>query len=318
MNGRAHRTSEPVNTYAKSQLQDTDARTRVSPDFFHTAALVGPALAVVAALFGGGLGLGLTQSLGYLPAAGMHAMSLSHFANIIKDPDFLQSLGLTLYISLTSTIIAAGISVIMAVFLLSLSAKNRLVHFIFQIPLTVPHLVIAVAVIFMLTPTGLLSRIAVKTGLIHSSAAFPLLVNDRWGIGMILAYVWKEVPFITLMILSVLRRSGAELLEVGRTLKAGRWQRFRYITLPTIFPSLGAAGLIVFAYTFGAFEVPFLLGRTYPTMQPVWAYKKYSDVDLLARPEGIATGLIIAAVVVVAIVCSQMLIQTARRRGVIL
>jgi len=53
-------------------------------------------------------------------------------------------------------------------------------------------------------------------------------------------------------------------------------------------------------------------------MLPVWAYKNYSDVDLLARPEGIATGLIIAAVVVVAIVCSQMLIQTARRRGVIL
>jgi len=307
-----------VNTYAKSQLQDTDARTRISPGFIHTAALVGPALAVVAVLFGGGLGLGLTQSLGYLPAAGMHSISLSHFADILKDPDFLHSLALTLYISLTSTVIAAGISVMMAVFLLSLSARNRLIHFIFQVPLTVPHLVIAVAVIFMLTPTGLLSRIAVKAGLLQSSAAFPLLVNDRWGIGMILAYVWKEVPFITLMILSVLRRSGAELLEVGRTLKAARWQRFRYITLPTIFPSLGAAGLIVFAYTFGAFEVPFLLGRTYPMMLPVWAYKNYSDVDLLARPEGIATGLIIAAVVVVAIVSSQMLIQAARRRGMIL
>jgi putative spermidine/putrescine transport system permease protein len=299
-------------------LQDTDARTRTSPGVIQTAALVGPALAVVAVLFGGGLGLGLTQSLGYLPAAGMQTLSFAHFVNILEDPDFLQSLGLTLYISLTSTVIAAGLSVAMAVFLLSLSARNRLIHFIFQIPLTVPHLVIAVAVIFMLTPTGLLSRIVVKLGLLDSSANFPLLVNDRWGIGMIATYVWKEVPFITLMILSVLRRSGAELLDVGRTLKAGRWQRFRYITLPTIFPSLGAAGLIVFAYTFGAFEVPFLLGRTYPMMLPVWAYKNYSDVDLLARPEGIATGLIIAAVVVAAIVCSQILIQTARRRGMIL
>jgi putative spermidine/putrescine transport system permease protein len=299
-------------------LQDTDARTRTSPGVIQTAALVGPALAVVAVLFGGGLGLGFTQSLGYLPAAGMQTLSFAHFVNILEDPDFLQSLGLTLYISLTSTVIAAGLSVAMAVFLLSLSARNRLIHFIFQIPLTVPHLVIAVAVIFMLTPTGLLSRIVVKLGLLDSSANFPLLVNDRWGIGMIATYVWKEVPFITLMILSVLRRSGAELLDVGRTLKAGRWQRFRYITLPTIFPSLGAAGLIVFAYTFGAFEVPFLLGRTYPMMLPVWAYKNYSDVDLLARPEGIATGLIIAAVVVAAIVCSQILIQTARRRGMIL
>ena len=307
-----------MNADVQTLPQDTDARTRISPGPLKTAALVGPALTVVAILFGGGLGLGLIQSLGYLPAAGMQSMSFTHFANVFGDPDFLQSLALTLYVALTSTIIAAGLSIVMAVFLLSLSAKNRLIHFIFQIPLTVPHLVVAVAMVFMLTPAGLLSRIAVKIGLIGSSAAFPLLVNDRWGIGIILTYVWKEIPFITLMILSVLRRSGTELLEVGRTLKAGRWQRFRYITLPTIFPSLGAACLIVFAYTFGAFEVPFLLGRTYPMMLPVWAYKNYSDVDLLARPEGIATGLIIAGVVVVAIVCSQVLTQTARRRGMVL
>ena len=307
-----------MNADVQTLPQDTDARTRISPGPLKTAALVGPALTVVAILFGGGLGLGLIQSLGYLPAAGMQSMSFTHFANVFGDPDFLQSLALTLYVALTSTIIAAGLSIVMAVFLLSLSAKNRLIHFIFQIPLTVPHLVIAVAMVFMLTPAGLLSRIAVKIGLIGSSAAFPLLVNDRWGIGIILTYVWKEIPFITLMILSVLRRSGTELLEVGRTLKAGRWQRFRYITLPTIFPSLGAACLIVFAYTFGAFEVPFLLGRTYPMMLPVWAYKNYSDVDLLARPEGIATGLIIAGTIVVAIIFSQLLTRAAKRRGVVL
>ena len=312
------RTSQYVNAGAKTLPQDANARTRTNPGLLTIGRMVGPALAVVGILFGGGLGLGLIQSLGYLPAAGMHSMSLTHFANVFADPDFLQSLLLTLYVSLTSTVIAAGLSIVAAVFLLALSAKNRLVHFIFQIPLTVPHLVIAVAMVFMLTPTGLLSRVMVKLGLIDSSAAFPLLVNDRWSIGIILTYVWKEIPFITLMILSVMRRSGAELLEVGRTLKAGRWQRFRYITLPTIFPSLGAACLIVFAYTFGAFEVPFLLGRTYPMMLPVWAYKNYSDVDLMARPEGIATGLIIAGVVVVAVVCSQVLTQTARRRGVVL
>jgi putative spermidine/putrescine transport system permease protein len=313
-----HIASNILNSDARRPLPAADARTRISPGFWTIGKMVAPALSVVAALFGGGLALGLIQSLGYLPAAGLKSLSLEHFSNILGDPDFLQSLMLTLYVALSSTAIAGAISIAMAIFLLSLSEKNRLVHFIFQIPLTVPHLVIAVAMVFMLTPTGLFSRVVVKLGLIDSSAAFPLLVNDRWGIAIILTYVWKEIPFITLMILAVLRRSGVELLEVGRTLKAGRWQRFRYITLPTISPSLGAAGLIVFAYTFGAFEVPFLLGQTYPMMLPVWAYKNYSDVDLLARPEGIATGLIIAAIIVIAIVSSQLLTQTARRRGVVL
>jgi putative spermidine/putrescine transport system permease protein len=132
---------------------------------------------------------------------------------------------------------------------------------------------------------------------------------------MIAAYVWKEVPFITLMTLSVLGTTGIELLEVGRTLKAGPWQRFRFITLPTIFPSLSAAALIVFAYTFGAFEVPFLMGRTYPMLLPVWAYKSYSDVDLMARPEGIATGLVIAAVISVTMFLAHAILGYSRRWG---
>jgi putative spermidine/putrescine transport system permease protein len=303
---------------AKQKKSAVDARTRTSPGAWTTAKLVTPALLVVIVLFGGGLILGFFQSLGHLPAAGMDVLSFKHFANVISDPDFFRSLFLTFYIALTSTMIAAAISIVMALVLTSLSERHRIIHFIFQIPLTVPHLVIAVAVVFMMSPTGLFSRLALKLGLIEASSAFPLLINDRWGIGIMLAYVWKEIPFITLMILAVLRNTGVELLEVGKTLKAGRWQRFRYIILPTIYPSLGAACLIVFAYTFGAFEVPFLLGRTYPMMLPVWAYKNYSDVDLLARPEGIATGLIIAAVVIVSIVLSQILTQTARRRGVVL
>jgi len=310
--------SDSLKTDARRPLQDTNARTRPAPGFTTIAKMISPALVVVVLLFGGGLGLGLIQSLGHLPAAGLKSLSFKHFFNVVGDPDFVRSLMLTLYVALSSTAVAAAVSMVMAIFLLSLSEKSRLIHFIFQIPLTVPHLVIAVAMVFMLAPTGLLSRVIVKLGLIDSSAAFPLLINDRWGIGIILTYVWKEIPFITLMILSVLRRSGVELLEVGRTLKADRWQRFRYITLPVISPSLGAACLIVFAYTFGAFEVPFLLGQTYPMMLPVWAYKNYSDVDLLARPEGIATGLIIAGIIVVAIVFSQLLTQAARRRGVVL
>ena len=307
-----------MNTYSKSLSTHTDARTRESPGFMSTSLLVGPALLVVLVLFGGGLALGLIQSLTQLPTTGIDSLTFEHFANVLSDPDFLNSLMLTLYISATSTAIAAALSIILALVLVSLLEKYRLVHFIFQIPLTVPHLVIAVAVVFMLSPTGFFSRLAIKFGLIESSAAFPLLINDRWGVGIIMAYVWKEIPFITLMILSVLRHTGVELLEVGRTLKAGPWQRFRYIILPTISPSLGAACLIVFAYTFGAFEIPFILGQTYPMMLPVWAYKNYSDVDLLARPEGIATGIIIAGVIILAIVLSQTLIQAARRRGTVL
>ncbi|MGB5984629.1 MAG: ABC transporter permease subunit [Desulfobacterales bacterium] len=278
--------------------------------------LLGPAVLGVALLFGGGVLMALLQGLGYLPGAGMAELSWIHFQRIFADPDFSRSLGLTFYIAGVSTLVAGCGGVATALALNSLAARSRWLHFVFQIPLTVPHLVIAVAVLFMLSPAGLFSRAAQTLGLIHGPGQFPLLVNDPYGIGIMVTYVWKEIPFITLMVFAVLGNTGRELLEVGRTLKAGPWQRFRYITLPTIFPSLAAASLIVFAYTFGAFEVPYLLGRTHPLLLPVQAYKQYSDVDLMARPEGIATGLIIALVVVGCILLAQALTWTARSRGV--
>jgi putative spermidine/putrescine transport system permease protein len=295
-----------------------DARTRQGPGPLPLVLMLLPALTVVVVLFGGGLLLGVLQALGHLPGAGLRQLTGAHFSRILTDPDFFLSFGLTLYVSIVATLLAAGLSVVAALALNRMARRYRLVHFVIQIPLTVPHLVIAVAVLFMLSPAGLLGRAAVAVGLIQAPSEFPLLVNDRWSIGIILAYVWKEIPFITLMLLAVLHNAGRDLLDVGRTLKAGAWQRFRYITLPTIFPSLGAAALIVFAYTFGAFEVPYLLGRTYPMTLPVWAYKHYSDIDLVARPEGIATGILIAGVVAVAVVTAQALTRAARKKGIVL
>ncbi len=295
-----------------------DARTRRVAGRGRLAAMLLPALMAVVGLFGGGLFLGILQGLGHLPGAGLSRLSATHFSRVWSDPDFFTSFGLTLYIAAVSTLVAAVISVVAALALSRLVNRYRAVHFVFQVPLTVPHLVIAVAVLFMISPAGLLARVAAAAGLIQAPADFPLLVNDRWSIGIILTYVWKEIPFITLMLLAVLQNAGRELLDVGRTLKADAWQRFRHIVLPTIFPALGAASLIVFAYTFGAFEVPYLLGRTYPMTLPVWAYKHYSDIDLLARPEGIATGILIAGMVAAAVVTAQALTRAARKKGIVL
>lgn len=292
-----------------------DAGTGQKTSLLRLVSLLGPALVTILVLFGGGLALGLLQALGYLPSLGFSTLSLQHFTHVLQDPDFGKSLRLTLYIATTSTLIAAMVSVLLALSLIRWAADSRAVHFILQVPLTVPHLVIAISFILLLAPAGMLSRLFSSLSLMTSPAEFPLLVNDGWGIGILTVYIWKEIPFITFMLLSVLKNMGKELLEAGATLNASRLQRFTHIILPVIAPSLGAACLIVFAFTFGAFEVPYLLGRTYPLALPVWAYKSYSDIDLLARSEGITIGLIIAGIVIIAIFLSQILLHFGRKRG---
>ena len=166
--------------------QDADARTRTGPGFTVLAVLLSPALLMVLVLFGGGLFLGGVQSLGYLPSAGLTGYSLKHFNHIISDPDFLKNLGLTLYISSVSTVIAAGLGIAAALGMTGYRPTRRLFDFVFQIPLTVPHLVVATAVIFLLAPSGLISRALVVIGLIDGPGQFPLMTNDPWGVGIII------------------------------------------------------------------------------------------------------------------------------------
>src|SRR5438045_8808904 len=98
------------------------------------------------------------------------------------------------------------------------------------------------------------------------------------------------------MILALLVRLGDEYEIVARTLGATPWQRLRHVTLPLIAPAVVSASLIVFTFVFGAFEVPFILGRPYPSMLAVVAQRRFMSTDLADRPGSIAVAVLIALI----------------------
>ncbi len=256
--------------------------------------LLAPALVVIGVLFSGGIVAALVQSLGYMPAVGQTEISFAAYREVLGDKDFLNSLLLTLYVAGAST----GISTVLAVLaaLALRRSSGRISAVVFQLPITIPHLVAAVGIALVVSQTGLGARLAAALGLIGEPRQFPALLYDRYSIGIILTYVWKETPFIALVVLASLRGVAGELEEVARTLGAGAWQRFWYVVFPVISPGIVAASLIVFAFTFGAFEVPFLLGKSYPAILPVTAYNEYRGLDLAARPVAMAINILIALV----------------------
>jgi putative spermidine/putrescine transport system permease protein len=256
--------------------------------------LLAPAMLVLGGLFAGGLYAALVQSLGYFPVIGMTEVSLDAYREVLGSRDFLDSLLLTFYVAGGSTILATVLAVLAALALRH--GSGRMVSVVFQVPITIPHLVAAVGIALVVSQTGLGARLAAALGLIGEPAEFPALLYDRYSIGIILTYVWKEVPFIALVVLAGLRGVAGELEEVARTLGANAWQRFWYVVFPVIAPGIVAASLIVFAFTFGAFEVPFLLGRSYPTILPVMAYDEYRSVNLTDRLAAMAINVLIALV----------------------
>ena len=263
---------------------------------FRVFVMLAPALVVIGGLFVGGLVLALAQSLGYFPAGGENAFTFRHYQALLFDEEFLQSLLLTFVLASVATIISAGLGLALALALREVAGRHRFVGVLLQIPLAMPHLVVGVILINFIAPSGFIARLAFAVGLISLPADFPLLTNDAYGFGIISAYVIKETPFIALMTLAVLLRTGQEYELAARTLGANRRQRLRYVTLPLVAPAVVSSALLVLAFIFGAFEIPFLLGRTYPAMLSVVAQRRFTSVNLSERPDALAVAVCLALV----------------------
>tara|TARA_R100000005_G_C5001819_1_gene209128 strand:- start:5182 stop:6039 length:858 start_codon:yes stop_codon:yes gene_type:complete len=256
--------------------------------------MLAPAVLIIAGLFLGGLLLGVIGSLGYMPFIGRSDWSFDAYRDIVTSERFYHSFLLTFHIAFTSTIIASAIAMGAALVLRRSFFGRRAIQFLFHLNLTVPHLVGAIGIVYLFSQSGFFARLAHEFHLIARPADFPALVYDPFAIGIILQYVWKEVPFIGLILLANMQSLSHDYEAVARSLGASRWQSFRHVLLPLLSPGLLAAAMIVFAFTFGAYEIPALLGQNYPAALPVLAYQAFTDTDLNARPAALAMAMVIA------------------------
>jgi putative spermidine/putrescine transport system permease protein len=258
--------------------------------------LLAPALVVLGGLFLTGLGLTLLRSFGYVPGLGETQLGLDAYAVILTSPGFLSSLALSLWIATASTVLAAALALASVLLLRQTFPGRALVSFLFQLNLTVPHIVGAIGILYLFSQSGVFARLAFAAGLIGAPADFPALTHDPHAIGIILVYVWKELPFITLILLANLQTLGEDHEAVARSLGASRWQSFRHVLLPMLAPGLLTASALVFAFAFGAYEVPLVLGAHAPKALPVLAWQANTDTDLATRPEAMAMAVVISLI----------------------
>ena len=273
-----------------------------------------PALILVTVLFGGAVVLALLRSFGLLAFGASTGPSLDAYRQLFADPEFGRSLLLTLYVAVVSTTLAVTLGIGAALVLRRLVRGRRLATTLFQLNLPIPHVIGAVAILALLGQSGLLSRVATQTGIIDGPGSFPAMVFDPFAIGVIAQYVWKEVPFVGIVALAILHASGTDLEEAAQTLGASPWQRLRHVLLPLLLPGVLSASVIVFAFTFGTFEVPLLLGRSFPAVLPVLAHQRYTDIDLTARPEAMAISVVITVLVIAVVLAGSAAARRAIRQ----
>jgi len=189
-------------------------------------------------------------------------IGLSAYEAMLNNSKFKDAFIYTLEISLFSTVLAVIAALGVAMALRHTFIGKKLSLFLFQMNASIPHLSVAAMMLFLLLPLGFISGLSAQLGLIGSPFEFPLVVRSESGVGTILSFAWKFAPFIGLSVLSVLQSAAPEYEEQAATLGVGPYRRFVYILLPMIKPALVASFIICFAFAFGSYEVPLILGES--------------------------------------------------------
>ncbi|QEK12987.1 ABC transporter permease subunit [Crassaminicella thermophila] len=252
-----------------------------------------PVMTIILGIFTFGLAMGLAQSFGYFPAIGLKDFTLKYYMEILTDKGFLSSLKFSLYISIVSSILAVIIGVALAYSILQSKHKKGIEEIVYKLPIIIPHTVAVLIVYNILAQSGILPRILFHLGLIHDQSQFPSMLFDKSGIGIIITYLWKEIPFIAMVVYTVLSNISNKLSEVALNLGASKRQVFWHVLLPLVMPSIISSFIIIFAFSFGAFEVPYLLGPTAPKTLPVEAYIEYTNPNLANRPYAMVINMIL-------------------------
>ncbi|KDR93975.1 putative spermidine/putrescine transport system permease protein [Peptoclostridium litorale DSM 5388] len=259
-----------------------------------------PSAIILSVIVAGGTAECILQSMGTSFSNGFEKIQFSYYSQIFGSTDFWKSLALTFKLAIISTVIASfvGLGIIFCIYVVRSHGEGSTVGIqrFFQLPMLFPYLVAGYVVFLMFSQSGWISRILFSLGIISQMADFPALINDRWGIGIIIAYVWKTTPFVVLMLYPIILRVESGWIDAGRIFGFTRTGFFAEAVFPLIKPTLKVSAYIVFTFIFCAFEIPYLLGSTYPKALPVYAYQIYSFGSFEERPLAMAMSMVMILV----------------------
>jgi putative spermidine/putrescine transport system permease protein len=252
-------------------------------------ALLWPGVGFLTLLFAAPLLSSLLSSVGL--DQGLSGFTLEHFAHIFERPAMRQGLWMSIYYGVAPVIVTLIISTALALLLRRHFAGRALFSGLYKIPMAVPGIIAALIVMTLAERGGFLDRLVAPMGL-----SLPKLIRDPWGVGVILTSVWKQVPFMTLVITGAFAAIPQDVIDASRTLGASRWRTLLLVELPLAMPGISAAVLLTFIGSMGSFAIPDLVGPPSPRPLAVHMVAEFGNGNL---PLVHAIGMLLSAFAVV-------------------
>lgn len=180
------------------------------------------------------------------------------YVKLFEDPIFARSVVNTLVF----LIIGINIKMVIALFLSGFFVQSRAwikwLSLLFILPWAVPSIPTILSFRFMLNPEwGIINALIFR----FTGADGPNWLNDpTLALSMaILVHIWKSLPFWTLILIAGRMAIPSELYEAASVDGATVWQKFRFITWPSMQTLYLTSTILSMIWTLGDFNSVYLL-----------------------------------------------------------
>jgi|SRR5580658_89901 sn-glycerol 3-phosphate transport system permease protein len=240
--------------------------------------LVAPQLAVTLVFFFWPAGEAVYFSLQRQDAFGLSTVfvGLDNFADVLADPSYLHSLGVTAVFSSAVAVLALVPSLLLAVMADRVARGATIYTTLLMLPYAVAPAIAGILWLFLFAPgIGLAALVLSRLGVDWNF----LLHGDQALVLVVLAASWKQISYNFLFFLAGLQSIPKSLIEAAAIDGAGAVRRFWTITLPLLSPTgfFLIVVNIVYAFfdTFGVIHSVTAGGPAQAT--EILVYKVYQD-----------------------------------------
>jgi multiple sugar transport system permease protein len=188
-------------------------------------------------------------------------VGLQNFERIFSDPDFWQSLKVTLMYALGSvpggTIIALALAMVLAQKLRGVNIWRT----IFFLPSILSSIAVAVLWLFIFRPQDGLLNMAL--GLFGIKGP-DWLLSEQWALPALIIMSWWSVGGQIVIYLAGLKGIPEVLYEAAEIDGANGWAKFRFVTLPMLSPTIFFNVVLAIIGALQVFDVGFVMTRGGP------------------------------------------------------
>lgn len=232
-------------------------RKKIYPLWFAAGAfLIYSVLFVIPSLIG--IGYSFTDWSAYSDE--LHFIGLENFKAIFSaDEDYLKIITNTLSFTVITTLLKNVLGLAMAV-LLTKSIKALNFHRgIMFMPSVLSTLIIGMIFSSILNPAeGLLNTFLRNIGL--DFLALQWLTKSEYAFGTVMAVdIWRGVGYIATILIAGILSISSDYYEAAAIDGATGWQKFRYVTLPLLLPTLATTTVLNVIYGLKVFDMIYAL-----------------------------------------------------------